>query len=105
MISQKVREYIADHSFCSEYLFKDWESFLDLLYAEGGRVSSILWWDHCIKSQHRESAGSGGYSDPENDEFIIIIAEGPRFCKRRDECDSIFKKHANICIHFRTYMV
>ena len=23
-----------DHSFCSEYLFRDWESFLDLLYAE-----------------------------------------------------------------------
>jgi len=34
MISKKVQTYIEDHSFCSEYLFKDWESFLDLLYAE-----------------------------------------------------------------------
>lgn len=70
MASQKVREYITDHSFCSEYLFKDWESFLDLLYAEGGRVSSILWWDHCPKKQLKESVGSGGYKDPDNDEFI-----------------------------------
>ena len=32
--------------------------------------------------------------------FIIIIAEDPRFCKRRDECDSIFKKYANIYMLF-----
>ena len=47
----KIRKYIDDYTFCSELLFKDWESFLDLLYAEGGRVSSILWWDHCTKKQ------------------------------------------------------
>ena len=70
MISQRIQNYIDNHAFCSEYLFKDWESFLDLLYAEGGRISSILWWDHCMKSQQRESVGSGGFRDPENDEFI-----------------------------------
>lgn len=52
MLSQKVKKYIDEHSFCSEYLFKDWNSFLDILYAEGGRISSILWWDYC-KSQNR----------------------------------------------------
>ena len=70
MISERLQKYIDDHTFCSEYLFKDWESFLDLLYAEGSRVSSILWWDHCTKKQLRESVGSGGYKDPENDEFV-----------------------------------
>ena len=70
MISQRTQNYINDHAFCSEYLFKDWESFLDLLYVEGGRVSSILWWDHCTKNQLRGSVGSGGYKDPENEEFI-----------------------------------
>lgn len=70
MPSRKIKEYIAEHTFCSEYLFKDWESFLDLLYAEGGRISSILWWDHCRKSQHHESVGSGGYTDPENEEYV-----------------------------------
>ena len=70
MISERVQNYIDDHAFCSEYLFKDWESFLDLIYADGGRISSILWWDHCRKSQQRESVGSGGFRDLENDEFI-----------------------------------
>ena len=69
-ISSSVQQYIDEHAFCSEYLFKDWEMFLDILYGEGGRVSSILWWDHCKKSQIRESVGSGGYRDPENDEYI-----------------------------------
>ena len=31
MISQRIQNYINDYAFCSEYLFKDWESFLDLL--------------------------------------------------------------------------
>ena len=70
MITQKVQNYINDHAFCSEYLFADWETFVDLLYSEGGRISSILWWDHCRKSQMHESVGSGGYRDPENDEFV-----------------------------------
>ena len=34
MISKKLQAYIEDHSFCSEYLFKDWEAFLDILYEE-----------------------------------------------------------------------
>ena len=70
MINERIQKYINDYEFCSEYLFKDWESFLDLLYAEGGRISSILWWDHCTEKQLKESVRSGGYKDPDNDEFI-----------------------------------
>ena len=70
MVSHKVKEYILDHGFCSEYLFKDWESFLDLLYSQGGRVSAILWWDHCKKTMQNMSAGSGGYADPDDSEYM-----------------------------------
>ncbi len=67
MLNERIQKYIDDHAFCSELLFKDWESFLDLLYAEGGRVSSILWWEHCNKNfQH----GYGGYSDPDDEEWM-----------------------------------
>ena len=71
MINQRIQNYIDNHAFCSEYLFKDWEGFLDLLYAEGYRISSILWWDHCLKSQHHESVGSAGYNYPENNDFYV----------------------------------
>ena len=84
MISKRVKDYIAEHSFCSEYLFKDWETFLDLLYAEGGRISSILWWDHCEKTQIRESVGSGGYRDPDNVDFIY--AETQLYKEGLEEC-------------------
>lgn len=70
MISQKIKEYIAAHSFCSEYLFKDWQTFLNLVYAEGGRVQSILWWDHCKKEEQRLSVGSGGYTDPDHPAYM-----------------------------------
>ena len=70
MLSQAVIKYIDEHAFCSEYLFKDWESFLDILYAEGGRVCALLWWDHCRKSQQHLSVGSGGYTDPDDPEYM-----------------------------------
>ena len=67
MINHRVQKYIEDHSFCSEYLFKDWEAFLDFIYEEGCRVSSILWWEHCKKNfQH----AYGGYSDPDDREWM-----------------------------------
>ena len=71
MLSNRIKEYISAHSFCSEYLFKDWEAFLDVLYTEGARVTSILWWDHCKKSEQNLSAGSGGYSDPDDTQYMF----------------------------------
>ena len=70
MMNEKIQKYIDDHALCSEYLFKDWDSFLDLVYAEGYRISSVLWWDHCTKKQLNESVGSGGYKDPEDDKYV-----------------------------------
>lgn len=70
MVSHRVEAFISDYSFCSEYLFKNWESFLDILYSEGGRVSSILWWDHCKTTMQHMSVGSGGYLDPDDPEYM-----------------------------------
>lgn len=70
MISEKVKNYIAEQSFCSDYLFKDWETFLKLLYEEGGRISAILWWDHCKKAEQHLSVGGGGYTDLDDSEYI-----------------------------------
>ncbi|MBO4367730.1 MAG: hypothetical protein J5859_03370 [Clostridia bacterium] len=69
-MDEMIKQYIERHSFCSEYLFKDWNSFLDLLYSGGGRVSAILWWDHCRKKMQHMSAGSGGYTDPDDPEYM-----------------------------------
>ena len=70
MISPRVQKYIEDHSFCSEYLFKDWGAFLDLLYEEGGRVSSVLWWEHCKKKLPHGSIGGNEYADPDDLEWV-----------------------------------
>jgi hypothetical protein len=68
--TQKVKNFIDNHSIGGELLFKDWESFLDLLYSEGGHITAILWWDHCLKTEQPSSVGSGGYSDPDSPEFM-----------------------------------
>jgi len=70
MINEKIQNYIDNHSFCSEYLFKDWEAFLDFLYEEGGRVSSILWWEHCRKNLPHGFFGSGEFTDPDDQEWV-----------------------------------
>ena len=71
MLNNRIKEYISEHSFCSEYLFKDWESFLDILYAEGVRVTSIFWWDYCKISEQNLSVGGSGYRDPENPGYMF----------------------------------
>lgn len=70
MINKKVQEYIDSHSFCSELLLKDWEAFLDLLYAEGGRVSAIQWWDRCRRTDQHLSVGGGGYVDQDDPAYM-----------------------------------
>ena len=64
MISKAVQNYIDEHSFCPECLFGDWDSFLNLLYSEGGRVSSIRWWDHCCARMSHTTEPGGFYPDP-----------------------------------------
>lgn len=106
MVSQKVKTFIEDHSFCSEYLFKDWETFLDILYAEGGAISCIQWWDHCTKSEQHRSIGSGGYADPENPEYLFAetqLFEDGFETKSLDEIKKHIaeRRNAKICYHNR----
>ena len=103
MISNKLKSYITEHCFCSEYLFKDWESFLDILYAEGARVTSVMWWDHCNKSEQDLSAGSGGYVDPENPEYIYtetqLFKDGLE-TYTLDEIKEYIQKQRKSCIQY-----
>ena len=70
MITEKVKQYIDRNSFCAEYLFRDWDAFLDLLYEEGCHVSAVQWWDHCNRHYNNVSVGSGGYIDPDDPEYM-----------------------------------
>lgn len=70
MITPLVMEYIAAHRLCSENLFEDWESFLDLLYDGGGRVGYILWYEHVAITQQAASLGHGGYPDRKNYDYM-----------------------------------
>lgn len=69
-MSEKLQEFIAKHKLCSEFLFDDWEKFIELLYSEGGRVESILWFEHIKISQQKNSLGSGGYIDKNNPDYM-----------------------------------
>lgn len=65
-----VQDYIAAYRLCPENLFEDWESFVDLLYSNGGRVSYILWFEHVAITQRAASIGYGGYPDQKNSGYM-----------------------------------
>lgn len=69
-ISPQLRAYINKNAFCSEYLFRDWEEFLKVLYEEGARISDILFWDHCLREKQEQSLGQGGYIDPDERDWM-----------------------------------
>ncbi len=82
-MNEKIQKYIDEHTFCSEYLFKDWESFLDLLYTEYGCISSILWWDHCRKSQLRESVADNPEEYCPESVRLMEVKNGQNTCRLR----------------------
>ena len=103
----KVQKYIEEYSLYSELVFQDWESFLDLLYAEGGKVSAILWWDHCKISDQIKSIGGGGHLDPRNPEYMF--AETPLYedgleTKSLDEIKAYIRETKNSDIRFGDYI-
>ncbi len=71
MITEKVKQYIDANKLCRENLFYDWEQFLELLFAEGGKVEAILWFEHILISEQVNSLGGGGYSDQENPDYMF----------------------------------
>lgn len=71
MITEKVKQYIEAHKLCSENLFYDWEQFLELLFAQGGKVAAILWFEHILITEQVNSLGGGGYRDQENPDYMF----------------------------------
>ena len=70
MITNTVIQYIEEHKLCFDYLFADWSEFLKLLYDQGGCVESILWFEHVLITEQKNSLGSGGYIDKNNVEYM-----------------------------------
>ncbi|MBO4218812.1 MAG: hypothetical protein J5887_04870, partial [Erysipelotrichaceae bacterium] len=48
LVSPKVWNYILAHNVDDLFLFADWNEFLELLYGQGGQVSAIRFYDHCL---------------------------------------------------------
>ena len=70
MITEKVKQYIDKNKLCSEYIFSNWNDFLELLYSQGGCVESILWFEYVLVSEQKNSLGSGGYIDKTNSDYM-----------------------------------
>ena len=69
-MTPRLKAYIEDNKLCSEYLFADWEEFLELLFTEGGYVESILWFEYIKISEQKQSLGSGGYKDKSTPDYM-----------------------------------
>lgn len=70
MITEKVKQYIEENKLCPENIFYDWESFLELLFAQGCRIESILWFEYVLISEQKNSLGGGGYIDKTNPDYM-----------------------------------
>lgn len=68
----EISRYIAENKTCSELIFRDPIKFLDVLFANGGKVEGIVWFDYCKISEHKQgkSLGSGGYADKQNSGYM-----------------------------------
>ncbi len=71
MITDKVKQYIEDNKLCSENLFRDWESFLELLFDQGSCVEAVLWFEYVLISEQKNSLGGGGYIDKVNPKYMF----------------------------------
>ena len=70
MITEKLKQYIEENKVCSENMFRDWTAFLELLFAQGGCVESILWFEYVRISEQKNSLGAGGYQDKNNPKYM-----------------------------------
>lgn len=66
----ELSRYIAENKVCSELIFRDPKKFLDVLFANGGKVEGIVWFDYCKISEQGKSLGGGGYIDKQNSGYM-----------------------------------
>ena len=77
-----------------DFILKDWNSFLDVLYSEGGHVSSILWREHCKKNMQHLPIDDDKYSDPDDPEYAYAETQ---FFEEGFETMSLDEFIAKIC--------
>lgn len=58
-MDKSIEQYIQKHKInANALIFRDWESFLHILYQNNGRVEMIIWYEYCrINEQQIENNG------------------------------------------------
>ena len=69
-MTQTLEKYIEQNKVCSDLIFRNWNEFLDLLFACGGSVNEILWFEYVLQEKQKDSLGGGGWSDKEKPEYM-----------------------------------
>lgn len=69
-MNSEVSRYIAENKVCAELIFRDSKEFLNVLFANGGKVEGIVWFDYCKISEQNKSLGGGGYADKQNSGYM-----------------------------------
>lgn len=68
-MDKSIEQYIQKHKInANALIFRDWESFLHILYQNNGRVEMIIWYEYCRINE--QQIGMGGYIDMENNGFM-----------------------------------
>lgn len=71
-MSTALTDYIEKYRVCSELIFRDYDRFLQLLFENGGKVDSIVWFEYVAIENQSASLGGGGYKDSENPENMWV---------------------------------
>ena len=69
-MTNELKVYIEENQLCSEYMFRNWLEFLELVYAQESCVESILWFEHTSIIKQKNSLGAGGYRDKSNPGYM-----------------------------------
>ena len=69
-MEKRLQEYIERNKVCSDLIFRNQNEFLNLLFACGGFVNEILWFEYVSITEQKSSLGSGGYRDKEHPEYM-----------------------------------
>ncbi|MBE5933872.1 MAG: hypothetical protein E7263_10695 [Lachnospiraceae bacterium] len=65
-----LSEYIEQNKLCNEFIFEDYNKFLEILFASNGVVSMIVWFDYCKIANQSEFLGAGGYIDKRDNDYM-----------------------------------
>ena len=80
----RIKKYIEENKVSSDLLFRNWEEFIELLFACGGFVNEILWFEYVLIDKQKDSLGGGGYMDKDNPAYMW--AETMLFDKNLKHC-------------------